>query len=83
MRSRTNTKAKPTYVAMLPRTSLEPLDHEELYGHGAEGLGLHVGVRVRRDSSSFVYEGCVGSRFSKQASRGPALREEVLEEVPR
>jgi hypothetical protein len=67
---------------MSPRMLLEPLDRGELYGRGAEGLGLGLGVRVRvrQDSSSFVCEGYVGSRFSKQASRVPALREEVLEE---
>jgi hypothetical protein len=43
MRSRTNTRAKSTYVAMSPRTLLEPLDRGELYGRGAEGLGLGLG----------------------------------------
>jgi hypothetical protein len=68
---------------MSPRMSLEPVDRGELYGRGAEGLGRKVRVGVHQDSSSFVCEGCVGSRFSKQALQVPGLREEVLEEVHR
>jgi hypothetical protein len=81
MSSRTNDRGKSAYVAMSPRTLLEPLDRGALDGHVVEGLGL--GLQARRDSSSFACEGYVGSRCAKQASQVPVLREDLLEEEHR